>query len=166
MRILRLALVACCAAQELAGQGFEPGQKGPTDVWFFAPSRDSFTGADQSGAMVKVVNGDKMAAVVFRCDGHGSLEVSVTTGAFLGLHDSRPVRWRVDPGGAVHDEGWNPSTTGTWVFYPSDVGPFVEALKAGTRLLFEVTDYERVTHQVTFPLRGFTRAYARLACRP
>jgi hypothetical protein len=102
---------------------------------------------------------------VLRCD-DGRFDAYVNSGGFLDSSGRIRGIWRVDSGEAVEGD-WGRSTDGTSAFVPDGhLIRFVAEIRAGSRLVVRLFDYQGSAHTYTYSLNGSSGALNALGCDP
>lgn len=122
--------------------------------WIYKQQEDAFN--DQT-KHIAYINGTNKTSLTVICNENSSLNVYFSFNEFLS-NKSIPVRWRIDTGEPQAGK-WKVSTKGTGVFSQYEVkNTLARDLTKGSNILLEATDYRGTNHNVTFSLKGSSKA--------
>lgn len=130
--------------------------------WNYSENVDPMTDEDRS--MAAIFPG-RNEAIVVRCNGSSDYDIIVGVGDYLGSNGPHEVVYRVDKEKPIDAGRWGNDTEGRLVFVPQSLkSDILYALKNGSHITFQVTDFQGSTPYAKFPLQGSSAAIDRLAC--
>ena len=172
---LRAAIAACmkgpetalreCLQKVLASKvaPIQAPPPSPDSKWSVDVKTDKLDGMtsvvsvlDSSDKVSKDFGMAKPARLVVRCL-KNQTEVYVHWPDFVGIAQSRQVKWRVDDQPIVTETWTDYSSDGQAAFAPSPI-PFLKKLLGGKELVFSLSTFSKVARTVTFPIVGSDEA--------
>src|SRR5262249_23128523 len=153
------------------GNEQQPTLPGPDSKWQFGTKTDKVDGSKTTGIALDSsdglsgILGIKNKATLFARCRNNKTDVYVSWPEFIGIGDSKEVKWRVD-GQPVAVEWWMPSADGQAVFAPAAVA-FLKKLVGGQELVLSVGSFNKLPQALSFPISGADNAIkpVRDACK-